>query len=181
MGLYVIDLETTGIYGYPRDKILELALVRINDNLSKELILDTLVSHPERYRELIDNCWWSGYSGVKFDDLLNSPSTEEIWDKLKFILRGERLTSWNVAFDLSKFIAKMEYEYGKIGYVKEKCPMWASGRQMKFVFGRVKPLKLEDAANFYQIPRSEEDYHRARFDTLLAADVIIEMIKKGHY
>ena len=181
MGLYVIDLETTGIYGYPRDKILELALVRINDDLSKELILDTLVSHPERYRTFIDNCWWSGLSDVKFDDLSNSPSMEEIWINLKSILRGERLTSWNVAFDLSKFIAKMEKRYGKIGYMKERCPMWASGRHMKSIFGRVKPPKLEEAANFYQIHRSEEDYHRARFDTLLAADVIIEMIKRGHY
>ncbi len=181
MVLYVVDLETTGIYGYPRDKILEIALARISDDLKKELVYDTLISYPDRYKDKINRCWWARQCGIGFDDLKDSPSMEEVWKDLRRILKGKNLTSWNVGFDLTSFLGKMESHLGSLGYRKQPCLMWQSAEYMRGIFGKKKPPKLEQAANFYQVEVGKSDYHRARYDTLIAADIAIQMMKRGHY
>src|SRR5262245_49882605 len=93
--LAVVDLETTGLYA-GGDRIIELAVVRIDPAGEPRLAIDTLVNprRPVAATEI---------HGITDADVADAPTFEQIADALASALNGCVLASYNVYFD-ARFI-----------------------------------------------------------------------------
>lgn len=186
--IFVVDTETTGLNGHPSDLIVEIGIYRINEDLSVDHVHDTLISYPETKKDQINNCYWSEkLSKVKFKDLHEYPDLKTVWADIKNILDGKKVISWNMDFDFGKFFDRMNSDFPKITYSKLSCPMIVSTDIVKTFWNDFRQSwkwpKLNEASKFYNIFLDSEGYgfHRADYDTHVAALVVVEMIRKDDY
>jgi hypothetical protein len=186
--IYVIDLETTGRKGFPDNVVVEVAIFRVNKNLSVEKILSSLISHDEDKKELINKSWWSEQSGVKYEETLTGKDCEIAWKEISAIISGKKVMSWNTKFDFNDYILPIfEFYNLPINFTILPCPMKMSADHVKAqwnsYFKSWKWPKLEEASVYYKIQLDgiPVNFHRAEYDTHLSSLIIGEMIKLGHY
>lgn len=101
--LAVIDLETTGLYP-GGDRIVELAVVRVEPGKRPAIAIDTLVNprRPVAATEI---------HGITDADVADAPTFEHVADALTSALAGCVVASYNVYFDV-KFV---QAEWAAIG------------------------------------------------------------------
>ena len=197
--LFVIDLETAGdarFTDHPVDQITELAVYKINTDLSVEHIYDSLISHPEELKDKINSSWWAKQARISFEDLKDKPSLLDVWQYLTPILDNQHIVSWNMSFDFTKFLDRINRDIDKgefgdnikpINFIKLPCPMIVSSLIIKIeynhYYGSWKWPRLNEASEFYEINLDGDgyDFHRAVYDTHVSALVVAEMIKRGDY
>ena len=88
----VLDFETTGMWAGV-DRVVEVAVVRVEPGRGPELVLDTLV-HPGRRVA----CTY--VHGITDRDVVDAPRFEHVAGRLLQALRGCVVAAYNVAFDL---------------------------------------------------------------------------------
>ncbi len=186
--IYVIDLETTGLEGYPYDVIVEVGVYRISRTLKVRHIYNTLIGHPVSKQELIDNSWWSKQSGVKFEDMHDSPSMEIVWRKLYSYIGDYPVVSWNTPYDFGMFLNRMSIDYTLKQIWKElPDPMRISAPIVRANWNNYyqswKWPTLKEASEYYDVylDPAGYDFHRADYDTHITALTIAEMIRRGDY
>lgn len=87
----VVDMETTGLH--PRgDRIIEIAIVRVDPGQDPRLVLDTLVN-PQRRVSATD------IHGITDRDVADAPTFDEIAPDVGVLLSGCVFASFNVYFD----------------------------------------------------------------------------------
>lgn len=181
--IFVIDFETTGLESYPSSIPTEIAIYKINKDLEVHHIYDSLIGWSKKFKEKIDNSWWSEHSGVKFDNLKNFPKLEKQWTKIRKYLENQNATSWNTGYDFDKFVYPLMKDFGEFDLSELSCPMLVSTDilQIPGYYGNKWP-SLDEAAAYFNINLDSSGYyHRADFDTHTAALIIVEMIKRGEY
>jgi len=200
MKIYLIDFETTGLQPYPFDLPLEIALysLDLHTNFIKRELDEIILWKESDYQdedeltvqEKIDNCWWSQKTNVKYADMQNSSTIDQIWKLLKTILKNQYLTSWNVVFDIHNYIWELENDQslglGDIGFRTWDCPLDISTLIQKIprANNTYKWPSLRETLRYYGITPevlSEINTHRAGFDAKMATIVLREMIMKGDY
>lgn len=111
----IIDLETTGLSA-ASDRIVEIAVVRIEPNAEPRLVLDTLVDPQRRV-----TC--SSIHGIYDEDVEGAPLFRELMAPLAEALDGAVVASFNVYFDI-KFI-EQELQAAKVRLpLPHFCMMW---------------------------------------------------------
>jgi DNA polymerase III epsilon subunit-like protein len=88
----VIDFETTGMWA-GSDRVVELAVVRVEPGREPELVLDTLVN-PDRQM----GCTW--VHGITDRDVADAPRFGQVSGRLLRAVAGCVVAAYNVAFDL---------------------------------------------------------------------------------
>jgi len=191
--LFVIDIEATGLSKYPKDIPTEIALTRINTDLSIEQEFNYLIdwsvddiNENTRIRNKVNNCYWSReLSAIKYRDLVETGRRlDQVWEEFKKIVDGNYLTSYNVSYDIKRFIIPIHEELGMIDFDLTPDPMLIATKYVnKTSKKRYKWSKLIEATSFYNIlPDNEDhDFHRAAYDCTITAMLIVEMIKRSHY
>src|SRR5437867_12785774 len=106
--LAVLDFETTGMWA-GTDRVVEVAVVRVDPGREPELALDTLINPGRRVAATFVH-------GITDFDVADAPRFEQVADRLRLALAGCVLAAHNVAFDL-KFL---EHEMGRAGHA---CPV----------------------------------------------------------
>src|SRR5437879_5783279 len=84
----IIDFETTGM-SPGRDRIVEVAVVRIEPGCAPSLILNTLVN-PRRRMACTE------IHGITDDDVADAPEFSEIVDDVLAAVKGAALAAYNV-------------------------------------------------------------------------------------
>jgi DNA polymerase-3 subunit epsilon len=105
----VIDFETTGMWA-GSDRVVEVAVVRIEHNREPELVLDTLVNPTQRM-----GCTW--VHGITDRDVVDAPRFEQVAGRLLQAISGCVVAAYNVSFDL-RFL---EAELARVG-VRHEFP-----------------------------------------------------------
>ena len=114
--VYVIDTETTGLYGYPQDRVLEIGIVEYDEGTRKispvysELIhyLD-IEEFDRRYVGLKGEkgVWIYRNSDMSVQDTLNTKKDlDTVAGEVRKILDGKTVTSYNTGFDFDRFLYK---------------------------------------------------------------------------
>src|SRR5437899_8402986 len=88
----VLDFETTGL-SPGRDRVVEVAVVRVEPGQPPRLVLDTLVN-PRRRMACTE------IHGITDADVADAPEFAEIADDLQAAIGGCALAAYNVYFDL---------------------------------------------------------------------------------
>lgn len=108
----IIDTETTGLEGYPRDRVLEIGIAEL-----KEDSLYLVYSEIIRYSDIVDfdreyvnpngseGIWIYRNSDPRMEDTLNAAKdAETVAAEVREIVTGMEATSYNVGFDFGKFL-----------------------------------------------------------------------------
>lgn len=111
--IYIVDLETTGLMGWPTDHILEVGIAKLDLDTGEidevyERVCNPGEWHLMRYRDKYGEPWIfkNGYmtqSEVKDVGLSLGTIMREVE---RILFSGEYVTSYNVAFDFDKFLLK---------------------------------------------------------------------------
>ena len=152
----VIDTETTGLFPGGTDRIVEVAVVRLDSQFNEIARWETLVN-PKRDVGRTD------IHHITAGDVIQAPEFNEIAGELWHHIEGAITIGHNVSFDI-RFIA---VEFRKAGWNldpwKGTCTMWAARR-----LGL--PDKLESCCE--EVGIDHPSAHRALADTVATSKLI---------
>lgn len=149
----VVDLETTGLYP-GGDRIVELAVIRIEPKQQPELVLDTLIN-PRRPVSATE------IHGITDEDVVDAPTFEEIAGNLLDAIAGCVFASYNVYFD-SKFVQAELAQVGVRNFPPHLCFMY-----MRPMLGLGSKCSLADACQQHGVSNGAP--HCASADALATA------------
>ena len=109
----IIDTETTGLSGYPKDRILEIGIAELEEGSVKpvysEIIRYSDIAEFDRKYVNLDGSegiWIYRNSNLRMEDTLNaSKDVERVAAEVREIVSGREVTSYNVEFDFGKFLS----------------------------------------------------------------------------
>ena len=105
----VVDFETTGMWA-GSDRVVEVAVVRVEHGREPELVLDTLINPDRRV-----GCTY--VHGITDRDVADAPRFEQVAGRLLRAISGCVVAAYNVSFDL-RFL---EAELARVG-VRHEFP-----------------------------------------------------------
>ena len=108
----IIDTETTGLSGYPKDRVLEIGIAELDGGSVKPVYSEIIrysdiVEFDRKYVNLdgSEGIWIYRNSNLRMEDTLNaSKDVERVAAEVRAIVSGMEVTSYNVPFDLGKFL-----------------------------------------------------------------------------
>lgn len=119
----IIDTETTGLEGYPKDRVLEIGIAELEEGSVKPVYSEIIrysdiVEFDRKYVNLdgSEGIWIYRNSDLRMEDTLNaSKDLETVAAEVRGIVSGREVTSYNVPFDFGKFL------YREPWCLKELC------------------------------------------------------------
>jgi DNA polymerase III epsilon subunit-like protein len=148
----IVDLETTGLSTSTGDKIVEIAIVRVEPDGSSRVVLDTLVNPKRR----VTGTW---IHGITDEDVVDAPTFPELAREIVQALDSCVLASYNIYFDAG-FLEEELYASGVRTFPPHFCLMY-----MRPLLGIGKKCCLEDACKEIGIPVGTT--HQASVDAML--------------
>lgn len=119
----IIDTETTGLSGYPKDRVLEIGIAELEEGSVKpvysEIIRYSDIAEFDRKYVNLDGSegiWIYRNSDLRIEDTLDAAKdVETVAAEIREIVSGKEVTSYNVGFDFGKFL------YHEPWNLKELC------------------------------------------------------------
>lgn len=186
--IYVLDTETTGLNGHPRDVVVDIAVCRVDPvKGTVEEAFSSVVGHDiSKWDDERKNAWIFQNTDLTLEEVASAPRSEKVAEEVRRILNGKKVTSFNIGFDMDKFLYREPWNLK--GVIKEsKCVMLAS----KDV------CKLPGLYDDYKWPRLDQAYsmivegdpadirgdqtHRALSDAVMASYVLIQLYRSRRY
>ena len=119
----IIDTETTGLSGYPKDRVLEIGIAELEGGSVRPVYSEII-----RYSDIVEfdrkyvnpngseGIWIYRNSDLRMEDTLNaSKDVERVAAEVREIVSGREVTSYNVPFDFGKFLYREPWN------LKELC------------------------------------------------------------
>ena len=183
--VYVIDTETTGLTGAPKDKVVDIAICRVTlgESTVKEIYSSVVGHDTSGWSNDLKRSWIFENTDLTLEMVNNAPPEEQVVREVTEILKGSNVTSFNVAYDLDKFLYRPPWSlHGR--FIPFKCIMLASRDVCKIpgIYEEYKWPKLEEA--YRMIVKKDiagKQTHRAMGDALMASEVLIALHNKGNY
>jgi DNA polymerase-3 subunit epsilon len=151
----ILDFETTGL-SPGRDRVVEVAVVRVEPGREPQLVLDTLVN-PRRPMACTE------IHGITDADVADAPEFAEIADDVLAAIGGCALAAYNVYFDM-KFLTHELEQAGRDGMAPHFCLMY-----MRPMLDLGPQCTLGDACQEHGIAIS--DQHHAAADAMPEAEL----------
>lgn len=175
--LVVLDTETTGLTKHSWAQVVELAGVMLDEDGQEAGAFERLIrcDPPAGADEALR------MNGITREMLLEQGhlGTEVVADFRRFV-GPMPVTSFNVGFDqpmLVRLGGLGDLRWGKCIMLAACDDMGAAGA-LPMAYGRPKWPKLSEAVAHYQTP-PREPAHRALADARMAADVLVQLRRKG--
>lgn len=157
-GFAVIDFETTGLSPATHDRVIEVAVVHVDENGRVEGQWETLVN-PGRDLGRQD------IHRIRASDIMHAPTFEQIAPQLIDLLTGRVLVAHNASFDTRFLVAELE----RAGYAVE-APAALCTMQLAREFLPGAGRSLSDCCAALDIDLI--DAHRASVDALATAQLL---------
>ena len=166
MGFAVLDTETTGFNFAANDRVIEIAVVLLDDDLEFEQEFTWLVNaHRDVGR--------TDKHGIKPGWLLSAPTFGEIAPTLTMILAGRTIVGHNVSFDRNFIFA----EFSRLGHrVEVVDEAWLDTKRLAEDFVRGQSgNSLASLCEKFKI--KNENAHAALSDTRATAQLLREIMQ----
>ncbi|MBC7592189.1 MAG: DNA polymerase III subunit epsilon [Salinibacterium sp.] len=158
-GYAVIDFETTGLFSKSSHRVIEVAVVHVNEDGRITGRWDTLIN-PGRDLGRQD------IHRIRAADVMQAPTFEQIAPQLIELISGRVLVAHNARFDTSFLLAELDrLDYSAELSLEALCTMQLA-REFLPGAGR----KLSDCCAAYDIPII--DAHRALADAVATAQLL---------
>jgi DNA polymerase-3 subunit epsilon len=186
--VFIIDTETTGLDGSPRDKVVDIAICKATLNKGKvETVYSSLVGHDTSlWDDEQKNAWIFGNSDLTLEMVDTAPPENDVVNEVTKILKGNNVTSFNYAYDFDKFLYREPWNL-RSKIIPFRCIMLASKNVCKLpgLYEEYKWPKLEEA---YSIIVKDDpagihgvQKHRALSDALMASYILLKLYGNGDY
>lgn len=189
MEVIMIDTETTGLFGYPDDVVVEIALSRVDlDKGTVKPAYTSIVGHDTNdWPQSMKHAWIFENTELTVKDVRNGTPIDKVVDVVREFVSGQMVTSYNVAFDFDKFLNRRPWRLNEFctivtdpmlvakDIMKIESTMHSDYRfpRLQTVYDRLCP---DDPAEIH----GKQD-HRALSDTMVAGHVMLQMYKGGFY
>lgn len=122
MKIYVIDLETTGLYGAPIDSILEIGIASVDlvtGSVKEEYsaIIRQDLADLDHYTRVHGTPWIFEKGLMTREEVINGKEESVVAMEVRDIINQSAVTAYNVPFDFGKFLYRAEMW----DYVREEC------------------------------------------------------------
>ena len=161
----ILDVETTGLNPRGHDRVIEVAVVRLDSELVPRDQLSTLVN-PERD---VGPTW---LHGIRAGDVLEAPRFDEIGGRIADALRGALIVGHNVSFDL-RFL---QAEFERAGF-SIPIPPYIDTMSLAVRAGSAS-RRLEEACDLFGVLL--EDHHSALGDARATAALFGRCLEHFH-
>ena len=105
----IIDTETSGLEGYPKDRVLEIGIAEYDESTGE--VYSSMVTYPD----LKEHCeekertegpiWIFRHSDLSLEKILaEGKDVSVVSEEVRNIVRNQRVTVYNVEFDFFKFL-----------------------------------------------------------------------------
>ncbi|GGA25880.1 ATP-dependent DNA helicase DinG [Psychrobacillus lasiicapitis] len=162
----VVDIETTGHSSTSGDRIIQLAIVFIENGN----IVDTFTTFINPKKPI--PFFIQDLTKIKDKDVQHAPLFEAIGSKVLDLLQDHIFVAHNIHFDLP-FLQK---ELQRVGLPKLVCKTMDTVEFAKLMFPNLYSYKLQDIATELHIPL--EAAHRADDDALATAYLLLKCIER---
>lgn len=171
--LTVFDVETTGLDPKKGHRIVEIAGVRIENDVILEQTAFTSFVNPER-----DIPWEVRQINHISDDMVrDAPTIMTVLPQFLDFARGSLLFAHNAAFDRGFLETEKDFCWGYVELPECFCTMKLSQALFPTHFRH----NLDFLAQHLQLPMpTPEERHRALPDVILTAKALLTMIEKGN-
>lgn len=188
MEIFVVDTETTGLDGYPKDVIVEIAICKV-DTKSKtvEEVYNSIVGHDVKSWDLDrKHAWIFDNSTLKLSMVASAKPEKEVVEEVQKLLKDKYVTSFNVSFDFSLFLSHEPWKLDEVVKNIENCIMVRATPvcEIKGDYDDYKWPTLEEAYEMLckgNPAKIEDQTHRALDDTLMASHILLSLIESDNY
>lgn len=202
MDIYVLDIETTGLDGYPKDHIVEISIMRANLLKQKiEQVYHSVIHYDvSSWDESILDSWIFKKGIISIDEIKEAKKDlATVAGEVRKLLSNKFVAAYNNAFDFNKFL---KHEPWNINAEKNRskiapCIMLTASEYIKVPskYKKRKIIRLT-AAKKYLLKENTEciknnkdlekelaqyGEHRANYDAFYAACILLELYRKGKY
>ena len=202
MDIYVVDLETTGLDGLPKDYVVEIALMRVNllNQIITQVYHTIIYYDTDKWDEETKNAWIFKQGVLSIDDIQNAEKDLDTAVKeVRELLAGKYIAAFNNAFDLERFLYKEPWNITEESNRTKTAPclmitasdyLKPPGKKHKnrtYNLAYVIKRLISETSECIQINRSLEERinkfeaHRANYDAFYSACILLELYKRKHY
>ena len=188
MKILVVDTETTGLEGCPRDLVLEVAAVEADtsEGAVRPVYSQVVGYDVDAWSPGLGDSWVFRHSDLTLAEVSGGKPLREAAEEARALLDGRECTSYNVAFDFGRFLSRPPW-----GVRPRLCPdvMLRASRLVEgdhmFGGGSASWPKLSKAyaalcpGDPGGIGRRQR--HRALEDAAMAAHVLLALDSMGEY
>ncbi|MCL1811524.1 MAG: 3'-5' exonuclease [Methanomassiliicoccaceae archaeon] len=188
--IFVIDTETTGLNGGPRDVVVDIGIcsVDITKGIVKDIYSSIVGYDVADWEDHRAKAWIFGNSDLTLDKVAAAKPLFKVKEEVAMLLRGKVVTSYNVPFDLDKFLFREPWHLKGIFSVctdimkaaTDVCRIPSEFYGVSYKFPKLehayKTIVNGDPAGI-----GDKQDHRALSDARMASYVMIEMHRNGNY
>ena len=188
MEIFVVDTETTGLDGYPKDVIVEIAICKV-DTKSKtvEDVYNSIVGHDVKsWDSFRRTAWIFRNTTLKLPMVASAKPEKEVVEEVREFLKDRSVTSFNVSFDFPSFLSSEPWKLDEVVKNIENCIMERATLvcKIKGSYGNYKWPTLEEAYEMLckgNPAKIKGQTHRALDDTLMASHILLSLIESDNY
>ncbi len=186
---YLIDTETTGRIGYPKDLVLDIGIVSVDTQRRKvERVYQSYLGYDvDSWSDYHRNAWIFDNSELTLNDIRDAMPAEDVIEEVRDIVKGQVVTSYNVAFDFGRFLNLPPWELPDVCRVGE-CVMIAAGDYFKIPHDYFESYRWPKLSYAYAALTKDDpagingiQKHTALSDAFMAGYVLLELYERGHY
>ncbi len=189
-GIYVLDTETTGLEGAPKDLVVDVGICKVDliEGTVEDVYSSVLGYETEDWDDYLRNAWIFQNTDMTLEMVEEAPRALTIIDDVRRILRKQAVTTFNTGYDLDKFLYKEPCSM-RGWFIECKDIMKAATEVCKlpspYFGGSYKYPKLDYA--YAQIVDGDpaeihgKQDHRALSDARMASHLMIAMYRNGQY
>ncbi len=188
--IYVIDTETTGLDGAPKDVVVDIGICAVDIEAGTVRdVYSSVVGHDiTDWSDERKKAWIFENTDLTLDMVSAAPPMSKVRSDVISILKGKAVTSYNIPFDMDKFLYREPWnlrgmftqctDIMKAATNVCKLPSQFYGVSYRFpkLDHAYKTVLQDDPANI-----GDKQDHRALSDARMASFVMIGMYRCGDY
>jgi len=175
--IIIIDTETSGL-NPNSELIVEVAAIKLDCKSFKYQKIFNSLCNPRLSKKRLEKSWICSNGFISPEEILKAPNDIKVASELKLVLGNSHWTTFNLEFD-GGFLSRNPWKLKKRN---EKCIMKSATHvcNIPHPYYVIKYPSLDEA---YQIlvKKQSNNNHRALDDAIMATEVLIYLIKNGHY
>lgn len=188
MIVYVVDTETTGLYGCDRgDRVVDIGIVEVDTERGTVMpVYSEIVGYDvSGWSEDQKNAWIFGHSDLTLEQVASGKPLDEVIGDVRLILDGHVAASYNEAFDFSKFLLQRPWSVRctlapdimlRAHRLIDGDHLFSDGSSWPKLETAYRGLCPDDPAHL-----DGPQAHRALSDAVVASYVMLALIGRGEY
>ncbi len=188
--IYILDIETTGLEGAPKDLVVDVGICRVSLRRgSVEDVYSSVLGYDvDSWNDYYKEAWIFQNTDLTLKMVAEAPPAREVIKDVRRILRNRKVTAYNISYDMDKFLFQEPWDMkGEFTLCNDimlaatpvcKVPNEYYGRKYRYPKLDVAYSKIVegDPANIHGVQS-----HRALSDARMASYVMVQMFRNGDY